>query len=177
MELDYPWDRDRDWSGQSLRLAFKYSVLTISLTGNVGLGFTWGWSLVFCCLCFCWELHVLWLKAGLYLDLLRAGHWVSGTCVNTWGPASSVSRRSCSLSSSSSWIFFIQERKYSSNLHITFSSSVGDLWYFGADPDPDPGSVPLANGSGSGSFLQWLQGCKKKIFFSHIFFITYRQVL
>ncbi len=62
---------------------------------------------------------------------------------------------------------------------------------FGLDPDPDPGgpwavfgirdilvrSGPLTNGSGSGSgsdsFLQWLSGCKKLLFFSNFFLITY----
>ncbi len=35
-----------------------------------------------------------------------------------------------------------------------------------------PGSVPLTNGSGSDSFLHWFYGCKKIIFFLHIFFLT-----
>ncbi len=34
------------------------------------------------------------------------------------------------------------------------------------------GSVPLTNGSGSDSFLQWIYGCKKIIFFSYFFLLT-----
>ena len=39
---------------------------------------------------------------------------------SSWGPASSVSSLSCSLSSNNSWIFFIQLRRYSSNLGTDF---------------------------------------------------------
>ncbi len=53
----------------------------------------------------------------------------------------------------------------------TASINVEDPWHFGADPDLGILTVPLTNGSGSESysFLQWLYGCKKNIFFLHIF--------